>query len=259
MVSGIECFGRRGNCRSDMRLGEFLRLLEQKGRTNYAALASDNLGLSNLVPRTLRKIACSEDIQIFDAESLTKEKVRQIGKEVTLAPQGGSDLTHIFIRRLQVIPSGSVGPLLKVVEEARMARFIFQAQMNSRKIQTLFSRALVVPLSFLSEKAVLGNMKLMNHDALTAKNLRLYDGTLGGTIEMMGMKDTVSAFKREMTLGSRGLVGLFGEDMLNSMAFRRIYQEKLKTEEQMYLGRQDDLTRRKLIVYLVAGRQHEKS
>jgi len=208
-----------------MKTSQFLKLLQQPGRTNFAAVASSTLGLTTLIPRILLKIAAEIDIHVYSAGSLTKEKVRQIGREAMMAPRGSSDLTHFLIYDLQHIAVQSVGPLLKVVEDAQYGRFIFQTQKQVRKTSTLLSRASVVRLPFLKEQ---------------------------GTIESLGMKDTLVAMQREMKAGARGLVTLLSEEYTNSLVFdRAVYISKI---ERDYLARHDDLARRKVVLYLVTQR-----
>jgi len=237
-----------------MKTSQFLKLLQQPGRTNFAAVASSTLGLTTLIPRTLQRIAAEIDIHVYSAGSLTKEKVRQIGREAMMAPRGSSDLTHFLIYDLQHIAVQSVGPLLKVVEDAQYGRFIFQTQKQVRKVSTLLSRASVVRLPFLKEQVVLGNMKELKLDAATAQRLKLYDGTLGGTIESLGMKDTLVAMQREMKAGARGLVTLLSEEYTNSLVFDRAVYDKISKAERDYLARHDDLARRKVVLYLVTQR-----
>lgn len=237
-----------------MKTSQFLKLVQQPGRTNLAAISSSNLGLTTLVPQALQKIAAQPDIYVYNAAGLTKEKVRQIGKESMLAPCGSSDLTHFLIYDLQFIAAQSVGPLLKAVEEAKYGRFIFQAQQHTKRISTLLSRASVVRLPFLSEKVVLGNMKEMRLDAQAAHKMKLYDGTLGGTIEALGMRDMLMEVRREMKLGVRGLVTLLTDEYMNSLVFDKAIYDKVSKGERSYLGRQNDLTRKKLILYLITQR-----
>jgi len=59
-----------------MKIADFLKLLERSDQTHYAVLAPDHLGLTMLVPKTLRKIASADDVHVFNAENLTKDKVR---------------------------------------------------------------------------------------------------------------------------------------------------------------------------------------
>lgn len=63
---------------------------------------------------------------------------------------------------LQKLPAESVGPLLKVTEDAKWSRFIFQAQTVPKKLYTLRSRSSVVSLPFFTKDVVLANLNGMN-------------------------------------------------------------------------------------------------
>jgi len=232
-----------------VKLKEFLNLVGQEGRTNLFVQCADELGLNLLLQGALGRIATSEDIYFYDAEQVTKEKARQIERDSRLAPRGGSRLNHFFIYKLQRLPRDSTGPLLKAVEEAKYARFIFQAQDTPTKIHTLMSRAVVVRLPFLPRTIVLGNMRAMAHDARTADELNLYDGTLSGTIRALGMKDTMIGIQREMKRGSRGLAAVFSPEILGSLAFEAATRPYLTDEEQVYLRRSKTPARQKLVLF----------
>jgi hypothetical protein len=210
-----------------MTIRDFLRLISAPGRTNFLVVCSDDLGLNLLLQSALAPIARPEDLHFFDAEGITKEKARQIEDEARLAPRSGSPLAHFFIYSLHRLSTDSVGPLLKAVEEARYSRFIFQA----------LSRSAVVRLPFLTKQVVLGNMKAMNHDARTADQLNLYDGTLSGTIRALSMKDSMLEFRRYAQMGMNGLTALFHVDVLNSLAFDPAMEQVLSQEEKAYTRR----------------------
>lgn len=127
--------------------------------------------------------------------------------------------------------------MLKAVEEARFSRFIFQAQSTPKKIHTLMSRSSTARLPFLTKKTVLGNMRAMNHDARTADQLDLYDGTLAGTIRGLSMKDSMIEIRRETTRGLRGLAALYNPAILQSLAFS-------PSTEALFDGREKDFLRR---------------
>lgn len=245
-----------------MKIQDFLRLVGQPGRTNYFVQCSDDLGIILLLQGALSSIAAADDVYFYDAESVTKEKARQIEAEARLAPRGGSALSHFYIYSLHKLPTDSVGPLLKATEEARYSRFIFQAQSAPFKIHTLMSRSSVVKLPFLSRKAVLGNMKAMNHDARTADQLGLYDGTLSGTIRALSMKDSMMEIKRELPRGYRGIASLFRPDVLTGLAFEPAVDQVLTPEEKAFMARGmgDDpntpigLARKKIAIFSAAGR-----
>lgn len=134
-----------------MQITAFLKMVKQQGRLNFFAVAPDQLGLrSFLGPVALNHISDPKDQYFFNAKGITKEKARQIEEEARKAPKGGSALQHFFIYSLQNLPTDSVGPLLKAVEDAKYSRFIFQTQSVPKKIRTLQSRSSVVHLPFMS-------------------------------------------------------------------------------------------------------------
>lgn len=229
-------------------------MIGRPGRLNYFVQAPDNLGLGMLLQGALARIAVSEDIIFYDAEGITKDKARQIETEARTAGRGGSDLQHFFIYGLQKLPQDSVGPLLKAVEDAKFSRFIFQAQSVPRKILTLKSRSSVVKLPFLPKNVVLANLRSMNHDARTADELNLYDGTLAGTIKALGMKDTTILIQREMSKGLRGIASVFAPEVLDSLAFESATREKMNAAELRFLGRNPSNERKKLALFLAMGR-----
>jgi hypothetical protein len=245
-----------------MRPAEFLSLMgRDQERTNYFVICSDSLGLLSLLPAALKKVAAAEDIHVFDAEGITKEKARQIEEEARKGPLAGSKHTHFFLYSLQNMPSESVGPLLKAVEEAVFARFVFQAQVRTKKTHTLMSRSSVVYLPFLSKKTVLTNMRAKHLDAKTADELNLYDGTLDGTIRALGMKDMLTELKRETKSGMRGIAALYATDekggypLLGSAAFDAAFEPLLTPQEKAYLRRNPTADRKKLVVYHALQRQ----
>jgi len=238
-----------------MRVGEFLKLLGQPGRINYFVICADELGLLTFLQGALATIASTEDIHYYDAEGITKEKARQIEAEARLASRAGSPLQHFFIYSLQKLPGESAGPLLKAVEEAKYARFIFQAQSVPRKIRTLMSRASVVHLPFLSKDVVLANLKAKNLDARTADRLGLWDGTLGGTERALAMKDATVEIRRETRRGLRGLTVLYSKETLGSPAFEPTVLGYLTDPEKAYLRRNPSDARKKIVLYLILQRQ----
>ena len=233
-----------------MKIQQFLTMVSKPGRTNYLVVCSNELGISLLLQGALSAIAVPEDIEFHDASNITKEKARQIEVAARLASRGGSELNHFFIYNLQNLPTDSTGPLLKAVEEGKYSRFIFQTQSIPRKIRTLMSRSSVVKLPFLSKAIVLGNMKALAHDARTADQLDLYDGTLAGTIRALAGKDAIVEIQREMKRGLRGLVGMYNPEILKSLVFdvamynyldddeRQMLQSAKNMSEQRYAARQ---------------------
>lgn len=237
-----------------MKIQDFLKAVTAPTRTNFFVLCPDNLGLGSLLNMALSTIAPQEDIHFFDAAAVTKEKARQIEQEARFAPRGGAKLNHFFLYGLQDLNAESVGPLLKAVEEAAYSRFIFQAQELPRKIHTLKSRGVYVALPFLGKKVVLANLKSMNHDARTADQLGLYDGTLSGTIKALNMKDSIATIQRETKKGQTGLVNLFSPDNLNSNAFDMATAEHLNSEEREFLKRSKTPNRQKIALFAASGR-----
>jgi len=247
-----------------MKVQDFLKLVAKPERENLAAITADELGLGLLLLAALAPIANPEDVHFFDAENITKEKARQIEVEARLGARGGSRLGHFYVYKLQRLPTDSAGPLLKAVEEAKSARFIFQAQATPRKIQTLLSRSTTVRIPFLTRKMVLGNMKALNHDAKTADQLNLYDGTLAGTIKALQTKDSITEIQRSLRQGMRGLSALYAPEILNGLAFDTATYNHLTEQERRYVqrARQGDKTRlnarQKLVLYLVSQRTDTK-
>lgn len=207
------------------------------GRTNFFVICPDNLGLNLLLTGALSPIASSEDLYFYDASNITKEKARQIEEEARFGPRAGSPLSHFFIYSTQQLPSDSVGPLLKAVEESKFSRFIFQSQYDPPKIHTLMSRSSVVRLPFLSKRAVLANMKAMHLDARAADTLDLYDGTLSGTVLNLKMKDTLTEIRRETKKGLRGQAALYQPDILGSLAFTPAVESLLDSAEKGFIAR----------------------
>lgn len=235
---------------SVLNLKDFLTLVVSSGndRINYFVVCPDNLGLNLLLPKALYKIAAKDDVVFVDATSLTKDKARQLEKEARKAPVGLSNFTFFFVAGLQNLPVDSVGPLLKVVEEAKYSCFIFQAQFIPKRVSTLLSRSMLVKLPFMSRRQVLGNLQALHYDAKLADELKLYDGTLNGTIKALATKDTVASIQREMKRGSRGYVSLYGQDMVGSLAFRSAVDGLLDETETSFLKRDDNEERRRLVV-----------
>jgi hypothetical protein len=238
-----------------MKIQDFLRLIGgPPRRLNFFVLAPDELGLTLLLQKALGDRTATHDLYFHDAEGVTKEKARQIEAEARLGARGGSELQTHFIHSLQKLPTDSAGPLLKVVEDALFARFIFQAQSTPRKLHTLMSRSAVVRLPFLTKAAVLANLKAMNQDAKTADELGLYDGTLEGTLRALAMKDTITNIRREMGKGTRGLASLFNPDLLNSNAFEKATYDHLTDQERKFLGKRPTNDRKKIALYLATMR-----
>lgn len=241
-----------------MQIKTFLSLLESGHKCNYFVVSSDQIGLHLLIPRSLDKVAAKEDVHFFDAANVTKEKARQIEKEARKAPVGSSDFSYFVIQGLQNLPTDSVGPLLKAVEEAKYSVFIFQAQVIPRTVRTLLSRSILVKLPFMSRKVVLGNMQALHYDAKIADQLGLYDGTLSGTIRAVSMKDTISSIRRDLKMGARGLVSTLSEDVVGSLAFDSAVGPLLLPEEVDYLKRDSSPDRRRLVVFLASDRECQK-
>lgn len=229
-------------------------------RTNYFIEAPDQLGLGLLLQGALATTTSPEDIQFYDAASLTKERAREIENEARLGPRGGSKLTQIYIYRLSLLPAECVGPLLKAVEEARFGRFIFQAQRSAKKIETLRSRSVTVRLPFFTKKAVLANLKVKNYDARAVDELGLYDGTIQGTIRALSMKDTMMSLRRELKNGPKGRPILMANESLISEALKPAVEETFTPAERRFWNASEDLdeftkaARKRMILHLMTAR-----
>lgn len=241
-----------------MQVKAFLTLVESGHRANYFVVAPDQLGLHLLLPRSLEKVAAKEDIHFYDAAGVTKDKARQLEKESRKAPVGSSEFTYFVITGLQNLPTDSVGPLLKAVEEAKYAVFVFQAQSIPRAVRTILSRSILVNLPFLSKKVVLGNMQALHYDARTADELGLYDGTLAGTIRAVSMKDTLLSIRRDMRLGARGLASTQSDEVIGSLALDAAIAPLLSQREVSYLKRDSNEDRKRMVVFLAAERESSK-
>lgn len=237
-----------------MQLRTFLSLVEGGHKANYFIVAPDQLGLQMLLPRAFAKVVATEDTHFYEASTITKEKARQIEKEARKAPSGSSDYSYFVISGLQNLNSQSVGPLLKAVEEAKYSVFFFQAQWIPRYCRTLLSRSILVKLPFLSKKLVLANLQALHHDAKTADEQGLYDGTLAGTIRSLAMKDTMASIRRDMRMGVRGLPSTQSEDVVGSLAFDAAVLPLLTESEHTFLKRDSSPDRRRLAMFLACER-----
>lgn len=237
-----------------MKIRDLVELVKAPERVNYFIIAPDNLGLTIILNKVLSQVASTEDLFFLDANIITKDRARQLERETRMAPRGSSDHNIFFIYKMQDLPVESVGPLLKTVEEASFARFIFQAQDIPKKIYTLMSRSTVVRLPFLSRAAVLANMKSLQYDAKTADQLGLYDGTLAGTISNLNMKDSYLRIRGELRKGQRGLAALIQPDLGGSMCFIQASYDSMTKDEHAFLKRSDTVERRKLALILAMER-----
>lgn len=234
-----------------MKIKTLLELLMSEDRINYAIQCSTDLGLKQILPRILRKKYRPEDYYSFDAEQITREKARQIENDSRRAPQGGSLFNIFFIWGLEKIPSTSVGPLLKAVEEGKYTRFIFQSLVRVPKTDTLTSRCVAVELPFFSRAAVFKNMKSLSLDGLTAHNEGLYDGTIDGTTRTLSMRETTREIQRSLRPTS---VGTLSEDLIMSNAFLPLIENLITAEERNFLALDSSFERRMLIAIKVANR-----
>lgn len=208
----------------------------------------DNLGLGILLGNVLSRQAAAEDVHFLEASTITKKLARELERETRLAPRGSSEFTHYYLYKLQGLPLDSVGPLLKTVEEAKYARFIFQSQTVPSKIRTLMSRSSVVRLPFIPKSVVLANLKIMAHDARIADQLNLWDGTLAGTITSLQMKDAKTSILREFKRGSRGFSTMMSPEILQATSFILTIEEFLSEEEKRFLRRDESQIRKKLVL-----------
>jgi len=237
-----------------VKLTDFLRILSQPGRINYFVVCPDLLGLGSNLQRVLESTTNSADLHFFNAREVTVEKARQIEVESRFAPRAGSDYVIFYVYGLQNLPVNSVGPLLKTIEEAKFARWIFQAQFTPRKIHTIRSRCSVVKLPFMARDITLANMRALNEDAQTADEMNLWDGTLDGTIQALGMKRQLIEIKRDLRRGSQGLASLLREEILNGLALPHATYEFTTTREKAFLEREGSEARKKLVLYLLCQR-----
>jgi hypothetical protein len=208
-----------------MKLKELLKTIGDATKGNFFLVAPDNLGLEPFLARALRATTAPEDQHTYDATHLTKEKARQVEAEARRGPRGGSARSHFYLYRLQALPTDSVGVLLKAVEEARFARFTFQAQTTPRKLRTLMSRSMVHHLPFLS----------------------LWDGTLGGTQRILAIRDAYTALRRELKAKS-GMV-LMADENLESGAFDAAVTTNLETAARRFLENGKTKARQKLAIH----------
>lgn len=234
-----------------LKISELMKLVVSERNDNFFVEAPDQLGLTALLPKYLEQIAAQVDIHVIDAGTLSKDKARALEKEARYAPHGSSEKTHFLIYGLQRLPPASVGPLLKVVEESKYARWIFQAQRSSRWLETLKSRSTVVRLAFLAKKTVMGNLRRMNLDAVAAEKANLYDGTLSGTAKALNMKDTLTSMRRAVLEGPRGLVSLYSVDSLNSLAFDTAISDRLSLKQKYFLMMDPTEERKRLVLWLM--------
>jgi len=241
-----------------VKLTDFLRILSQPGRINYFVVCPDQLGLGSNLQRALKLTTDPIDLHFFNAREVTVEKARQIEVESRYAPRAGSNFVVFYIYGLQNLSINSVGPLLKTIEEAEYARWIFQAQFTPRKIHTIMSRCSVVKLPFMARDIALANMKDLNEDAQTADEMNLWDGTLDGTIQALGMKRQLIEIKRDLRRGSQGLASLLKEEILNGLALPHATYEFTTLREKAFLEREDTeehtVARKKLVLYLLCQR-----
>lgn len=228
-----------------------MKMVVVEKTSNFFVEAPDQLGLTALLPKYLEQIASPVDIHVLDAGTLTKDRARSLEKEARFAPQGSSEKTHFLIYGMQRLPAASVGPLLKVVEESRYARWIFQAQISAKWLNTLKSRSTVVKLAFLAKKTVMGNLRRMNLDAAAAEKANLYDGTLTGTVRALNMRETLINLRKAVTEGSRGLVTLYGADALGSLAFDTAVLDNLTVPQKLYLGSDPTDERKRIALWLM--------
>jgi len=237
-----------------LKFGALMKLLIEPGRVNFFIHAPDDLGLTLLLPKALLTIAGTDDIIVQDASILTRARAKEIEAETRRGPVTGAPLTQVYIHRLSEIPDDCVGTLLKTVEDARFARFIFQSQHITKKVMTLRSRSTSVELPFLSRNAVLANLRAQNLDARAADHANLWDGTLSGTIRALSMKDTLASFARETKQGKRGIPALMRDEMINSMAFSTAMQGLLTSREKRFLELSNTPARRRLVTFLAMER-----
>ena len=103
----------------------FLQILEAQPSLHLMVEAPGSLGLELLLEKALKKIAASEDVQIYDCGSLSLDRLRDVLRGAQMAPRAGSSHNHLCFLNLQRLAPICVGPLLKSMEETIYSRFIF--------------------------------------------------------------------------------------------------------------------------------------
>lgn len=237
-----------------MKLAEFLKQLKNDHTTNYVVVCPDLLGLRQYLPKVLASGASEEDIHVVDAKTLNADGVRMLEAEANRAPRGSSNKNHFFIFSGHVMSGSLAAPLLKVMEEAKRARFIVQLQEETRATRALCSRLTKVSLAFMTRDAVVGNLQRKNVDVAAVDRFGLYDGTLEGTEQAIGMRDAVVSARREMKRGARGLAVALNGEVVNSLAFTRAWGDKMTEDEKRFLDRRDTEDRRRIVVLQVLAR-----
>lgn len=196
-----------------MKLKEFLNGVVQMDNTNFFVLCPDKVGIRSLIKRALEKVASSEDISIHHARDMTVETAHLLRERASSRPIAGSKRTHFFIHSLQNLNAPAAAVLLKVVEETRTARFIFQSQTKKDPIGGLRSRSVEVEIPFLTKREVLGNLQALQKDAAAAERLNLWDGTLENTLRLSEDKQKAERILHLIQMGIRGR-----EDLLQEVA-----------------------------------------
>lgn len=239
-----------------MKPSKVLEEIKKFPDRNFFILCNDQLGMTQLVPQALQKGFSSLDVVVVNAKGLTIERARQMEEEARLSPRGDSGRTHVFIYGMSQIPTGSVGALLKIVEESPTTRFVFQGQSPMYKDRTIRSRCVVLKVPFLSKKAVLANVQAMGLDALKVDDLGLWDGTLQGTLSKLQSHSTLASFSRELALGSKGFLNMTNPEMLQSTVFDMALADVFSEDEKRFIKQNPSLQRKTLALFTALGRGH---
>lgn len=237
-----------------MTPAEFLKALREFPRTHFYAVTPDTAGMVRLIPRVLRATSAELDVRILDGASIKVEQARHLAQEAGMAPIAGSTVTHFVIWRAHMLSAPVAMALLYAVEEAARGRFVFVAGRSPREAQrSLASRCVLVPLPFLSRRAVLGNLQALREDARTAAEKDLWDGTLGGTLANIREEQTRRQILNALAQGMQGLSDLVA--YAESSVFDRVLAGHLNEEERHFLERDSSPERRKLVAFHLLARR----
>lgn len=209
-----------------MKIAQFIAMARDNPEQNYLAECSDMLGLTTYLTREFKKIAHDQDVHVYDAKFITREKSHQIDDESRRASYGGTGYQHFIITKLQDLPAESVGPLLKTVEEAKYSRFIFQAQHVPAKVYTLKSRATAVKIPFITENGILAAIKARNLDAGEVQREKLWDGTLDGSLQALNSRLKTKEIRKKLSQKRQGMSDVYdSEELMDSPVLDRVIKE----------------------------------
>lgn len=236
-----------------MNPAEFLKAVRDRPATHFYSVTPDGGGMVLLLPGVLRKIAHERDIQVFDCARLTVTQARALAREAGMAPIGSSDVTHFVGWNTHLLGDTAAGALLLAIEEGKRGRFIFIADRDPGSgLRPLASRCVQIRLPFLAKRVVLGNLQALKHDARTADEKDLWDGTLGGTLANVRVAKEREAILAAVALGLRGLPELL--EFSDSPAFDQILAGRLTEEERRFLEHESTPERRRLVAFQLLAR-----